>query len=139
MSGVRTAARPMLAWIFISGGLDTLRKPGPRAEIAAPALGKLRAVAPFLPDEDVTLVRANAAVQLAAGTLLALGRLPRLSALALAGSLAPTTAAGHPFWTVEDPAKRAQQRIQFNKNLAVLGGLLLAAADRPRPRARGGG
>ena len=84
-------------------------------------------------------MRANAAVQLAAGTLLALGRLPRLSALALAGSLAPTTAAGHPFWTVEDPAKRAQQRIQFNKNLAVLGGLLLAAADRPRPRARGGG
>jgi uncharacterized membrane protein YphA (DoxX/SURF4 family) len=68
------------------------------------------------------------------GTLLALGRAPRLSALALAGSLIPTTLAGHAYWTVEDPAARKQQRIHFHKNMALIGGLLFAALDQPRAR-----
>jgi putative oxidoreductase len=66
---------------------------------------------------------------MAAGGLLALGRLPRLSALALAGSLVPTTLAGHRFWSETDPAKRSMQQIQFFKNVSMLGGLLLAAVD----------
>jgi putative oxidoreductase len=33
--------------------------------------------------------------------------------------------AGHAFWTHEDPAQRAQQRNQFNKNLGLAGGLRL--------------
>ena len=64
-----------------------------------------------------------------AGTLLALGRFPRLSALALAATLVPTTAAGHRFWEAEEDADRAQQRIHFLKNLSMFGGLLIAAAD----------
>ena len=66
----------------------------------------------------------------AGGTLLALGIAPRLSALVLAGSLVPTTLAGHSYWTVEDPAARKIQRIQFHKNLAMIGGLLFAALDQ---------
>lgn len=66
-----------------------------------------------------------------AGTLLALGWAPRLSALALAGSLIPTTLAGHAYWALEDPATRKIQRIQFHKNLAMIGGLLFAALDEP--------
>ena len=50
--------------------------------------------------------------------------------LALIASLIPTTVAGHPFWTIEDPAARAQQRIHFLKNSAMLGGLLLVVLDR---------
>jgi putative oxidoreductase len=76
-------------------------------------------------------VRANAAVMMAAGGLLMLGKAPRLSALALAGSLVPTTLAGHSYWEVEDPATRKIQRIQFHKNLAMIGGLLFAALDQP--------
>jgi putative oxidoreductase len=76
-------------------------------------------------------VRGNAAVQVLGGTLLALGRAPRLSALALAGSLIPTTLAGHAYWTIEDPAARKQQRIQFHKNLAMIGGLMFAVLDQP--------
>jgi len=63
--------------------------------------------------------------------LLALGIAPRLSALALACSLIPTTLAGHSYWAIEDPAGRKQQRIQFHKNMAMLGGLLLAVLDEP--------
>ena len=43
----------------------------------------------------------------------------------------PTTLAGHSYWTHDDPAARAQQRTQFHKNLAMIGGLLLAVLDDP--------
>ena len=49
--------------------------------------------------------------------------------MALAVSIVPTTAAGHRFWEIDDPVKRAQQRTQFLKNAAILGGLLIAAFD----------
>src|SRR5439155_17554340 len=76
-----------------------------------------------------TLVKANAVVHITAGTLLALGKLPRLSAAALAVSLVPTTAAGHRFWEEEAPQSKAMQRAHFLKNLAILGGLIIAATD----------
>jgi len=62
----------------------------------------------------------------------------RLSALALAGSLVPTTLAGHSYWKIEDPELRKLQRIQFHKNMAMIGGLLFAALDQPaaQPAAR---
>jgi uncharacterized membrane protein YphA (DoxX/SURF4 family) len=74
-------------------------------------------------------------VQVTAGALLVLGKAPRLSALALAGSLIPTTLAGHSYWKIEDPATRKAQRIQFHKNLAMIGGLLFAVLDQPQGRA----
>jgi hypothetical protein len=37
--------------------------------------------------------------------------------------------AGHPFWQIKDPKQRAQQRLQLQKNLSMLGGLLLAVVD----------
>ena len=40
-----------------------------------------------------------------------------------------------PYWEVEDPAARRQQRIHFFKNLGLLGGALLVCAERP-PRRR---
>jgi uncharacterized membrane protein YphA (DoxX/SURF4 family) len=71
------------------------------------------------------LVQFNGAVQIVAGTTMALGIFPRLSALALAGSLVPTTLAGHRFWEEEEPGVRSQQTMQFLKNAAMMGGLLL--------------
>ena len=84
-----------------------------------------------LPDDTESIVRLNAAVQALAGTTLALGKLPRLSAAVLAGSLVPTTAAGHRFWEEETPQGKAMQRTHFLKNLAILGGLIIAATDKP--------
>jgi uncharacterized membrane protein YphA (DoxX/SURF4 family) len=128
MSAVRRIARPLLAAQFIVGGLDAYRHPAARARTAAPLVAKL-APPLGLPNDPELVVRANGAVMAGAGTLLAVGRLPRLSALALLLSLIPTTAAGHSFWTIKDPKERAQQRLQLQKNLSMLGGLLLAVVD----------
>ena len=47
----------------------------------------------------------------------------------MAGTLVPTTLAGHRFWEADEETDQAQQRIHFLKNLSMLGGLLIAAAD----------
>jgi hypothetical protein len=84
---------------------------------------------PAVPDSVEQAVRLNGAVQLVAGSLLTIGKFPRLSAAALAASLIPTTAAGHRFWESSDKQERAQQKIHFLKNVTMLGGLLIAASD----------
>lgn len=130
MNLVRTVARPMLAATFVTGGLDSVRKPASKAPMAQQLPDRATAHIPVLRDLDTeTLVLLNGAVQVGAGALLAMGRLPRLSALALAASLVPTTLAGHRYWEAEDPGTRAMQKIQFSKNVGMLGGLLLAAVD----------
>ncbi|CCH77289.1 conserved hypothetical protein [Nostocoides japonicum T1-X7] len=128
MSLVRTVARPLLAAIYIKGGIDAFRQPGPRVDKAAP-LAHTLAGPLHLPDDPELLVRANGVAQAAFGTLLAFGRFPRLSAAVLAASTVPTTLAGHAFWEESDPAQRKAQLTHFLKNLSMLGGLLLAAVD----------
>jgi putative oxidoreductase len=130
LASLRPVARVLTGSTYVLLGFDALREPGGRVDQAAPVLATIRKVVP-LPEDDELVVRGNAAVMVASGTLLALGIAPRLSALALACSLIPTTLAGHSYWAVEDPAVRKQQRIQFHKNLAMLGGLLLAVIDEP--------
>jgi uncharacterized membrane protein YphA (DoxX/SURF4 family) len=131
---LRRIARPMLAAVFVSGGIDALRNPKPRMQAAEPVLEKtVNQVKDKIPDQVPTdtesLVKLNAAAQVVAGVMLGLGRFPRLSALVLAGTLVPTTAAGHRFWEHEDPQERAQQQHHFFKNVGLMGGLLLASAD----------
>lgn len=116
--------------MFVTGGIDALRNPAPKVPAAADVAPQAAAPFPGLRDQNTeTLIRINGGVQLGAGVLLALGRLPRLSALALATSLVPTTAAGHRFWEERDKARRQQQQIHFLKNVSMFGGLLLAAMD----------
>jgi uncharacterized membrane protein YphA (DoxX/SURF4 family) len=118
----------MLAAVFVVSGLDALLHPAERAKIAAPLVSKLSG--PLnLPDDPEMMVRANGATMVAAGTMLGLGTFPRVAALALAGALVPTTYTAHAFWTIKDPAVRAQQKAHFLKNVGLLGGVLLAAVD----------
>jgi putative oxidoreductase len=126
---LRAIARPMLASIFIVQGWDTMRNPEKQAPRAEPVVRRMAGRVPAVPDDAEQAVRLNGAIQVAAGTLLALGKFPRLSALALAATLVPTTAAGHRFWETDDKQERAQQRVHFLKNVSMLGGLLIAAAD----------
>ena len=128
MTLVRRVARPMLAAMFVVGGLDQLKHPGTKADTARPLVEKL-APAIGLPDDTELLVRANGAAMVGAGSLLALGKLPRLASTVLAATLVPTTVAAHSFWQEQDPEVRAKQKVQFLKNLGLLGGLLLAAVD----------
>jgi putative oxidoreductase len=129
MTVLRAAARPMLASIFVIQGLDTMLHPERVAPRADPVVRPLAELLPGVAGQTEDAVRLNGAVQFTAGSLLALGIAPRLSALAIAATLVPTTVAGHRFWEVEDDKERAQQRIHFLKNLAIFGGLLIAAAD----------
>jgi putative oxidoreductase len=131
LAPLRAAARVLTGSTYALLGFDALREPGTRVDQAAAVLAGARKVIP-LPADDELVVRGNAAVQVLGGTLLALGRAQRLSALALAGSLIPTTLAGHAYWTIEDPAARKLQRIQFHKNMAMIGGLLFAVLEQPR-------
>jgi uncharacterized membrane protein YphA (DoxX/SURF4 family) len=119
----------LVASLFIVSGLEVLANPEPRAKAAKPVVDKVASVVPFAPTDPVHAVRLNAAVHLGAGVLLAAGEMSRLAALALAVSMVPTTIAGHPFWEIDDPVKRSQQRVQFLKNTGIFGGLLVLALD----------
>jgi putative oxidoreductase len=125
----RRLARPMLASMFVAGGLDALRNPESKVKAADAVVGPLTEIVPSLPDNTETFVRVNGAIQVGAGVLLAVGKFRRLAALALIGSIIPTTYAGHRFWDETDEGNRAQQRIHFFKNLGLLGGLILEAVD----------
>jgi putative oxidoreductase len=144
MNPFRMLSRSLLGSVFVYSGVEVLRNPEPRAKAAAPIIDRLTETVPALPGDPVQVVQANAVLHVTAGSFLILGKMPRLAALALAGSLLPTTAGGHRFWEQDDPQQAAQQRIHFLKNAAILGGLLTAAMQPPagsrrRRRRRGGG
>jgi putative oxidoreductase len=137
MTLVRRFARPMLSSMFIAGGINALKNAEGHVQAAEPEIDTLKPVVDKATDSmpfDINLdkkqmVQLNGVVQLAGGFMLATGRLPRLSAFALAASLVPTTWAGHRFWEETDPQQRTNQQIHFFKNVSMLGGLLLASVD----------
>ncbi|WP_286930123.1 MULTISPECIES: DoxX family protein [Aeromicrobium] len=129
MTLLRAVARPMLASMFISGGVMALRKPGALAHKAQPVADVLRKVAPQANLSPTNLIRLNSAVHVAAGATLATGHLPRTSALVLAATMPATTVAGHPFWNETDPVARKNQFTHFMKNVSLTGGLLLSTLD----------
>jgi putative oxidoreductase len=119
VSPIRRLARPLLATTFIADGVDALRNPAPHVAMAEGA-GL---------NEAETLVKINAATKVGGGALLVLNRLPRLSALALAASLVPTTMVRNAFWSETDPDAKAKKQQGLLTDLGLLGGLLVATAD----------
>lgn len=131
---VRRIARPLLAAPFIYGGISTLRKPQDRVPGATPVVEKIAETADKqlpveLPRDVEQWVQADAAVKVVAGSLFALNKFPRLTAIALSASVVPSTLAGHRFWEHDDPTEKFGQLSNFLKNTGLLGGLLLAAVD----------
>lgn len=135
MTITRIVARPLLASMFVVGATNALKNSSAVAQRAKPITDKViplaQKAAPGapVPTNPATLVRINAGLQLFGAAALATGKAPRLGGLVLAGSLVPTTLAGHRFWEETDPAQKANQRIHFFKNVSMLGGVLLAAVD----------
>lgn len=121
MAITRPLARACLAAPFVWLGSEAAREPGGRVQLAA-ELG--------IPRPELA-VRANGAAMVVGGAALGLGRAPRAAALGLVASMIPTTLAGHAFWQHDDPVDRKVNRIQFLKNLGLVGGLLAVAATRP--------
>ena len=133
MSISRLVARPMIAAGIIYLAQGALRKPEPMAPKAASITDKvvpaIRKAGVPLPEDTETLVRLNAGVQVAGALALGTGRAPRLGAALVAGSLVPTTIAGHQFWAESDPAAKKAQTMQFFKNLALTGAMIVVAGD----------
>ena len=119
MSPIRSLARPLMAAFFVSEGAHGLKSPGERVE----------AVRNAGLSEPEKLVQVSAGTQLAGGLALATGRFPRLSALALAGTLVPSTYLNQAFWSETDKQAKAEKQQQFLRNVGLLGGLLIAFAD----------
>jgi len=122
----------MLASIFVISGIRVLLDPDSKAASAKRVTDKvgplIEKLDPRLPNDTRSLIRMKAGSDVAAGLLLATGRLTRPAAVVLAANLVPTTLAGHPFWTYPQP-ERAAHEANFLKNLGLFGGLLLAAVD----------
>ena len=68
------------------------------------------------------------------GLSLLLGVFPRIGIAALVGFLVPVTLIMHAFWADRDPMMRMNDVVNFTKNIALLGTvLMLAAVPRPWP------
>ena len=123
----------MLAAAFIGQGIDALRSPKPAADAARPALEGLQKlpdpVATRVPTDAETFAKANAAVQIGGGLLLATGKLPRFASAALAATVIPGNLGAHMFWSEVDPERKAQKRREFLADISLLGGLIIASAD----------
>ncbi|MGO4615535.1 DoxX family protein [Nocardia sp. 2YAB30] len=131
---LRRLARPLLATAFVVDGVDTLRRPEERVKVATELVQRGQRqlpdeVAAKLPADPATVVRINAAAQVGGGVLLALGKAPRLAALVLAATVVPATVTEQDFWNEQDPARKSAKRTAFLKDLGLLGGLIIAAAD----------
>ncbi|GAA5086702.1 DoxX family protein [Nocardia iowensis] len=131
---LRRLARPLLATVFVVEGVDTLRRPETRVKAATELVQRGQRQLPEqyaakLPSDPGTVVRINAGAQVAGGVLLALGKAPRLAALVLAATVVPATVTEQDFWNEPDPAQKATKRKAFLKDLGLLGGLMIAAAD----------
>ena len=122
--------------MFVQAGAGVLRNPGPPAAKAAPVLAAVRSAAPVDPARGRSFSCASTPVsRWWPAPRCAPGRLPRLAALVLIGSILPTTAGGHRFWEFEAGPERNSQRNHLLKNLSIAGGLLhVATAPRPARR-----
>jgi putative oxidoreductase len=74
----------------------------------------------------------SALLILVGGLNVLLGAYPVPGLILLIVFLVPVTFTMHDFWRIDDPRQRAIQRINFTKNIALLGAILMMLAI-PRP------
>lgn len=127
---LRRTARALLATAVVADGWRALRHP--REELAAvppaqDALARAVAASGVTVSTDLVL-RGIGATKIVAGALLGLGVAPRVAAGTLAVLHLPSAVAAHPFWRARGQ-QRKDEIAGLVKDVAVLGGLLLAAAD----------
>lgn len=137
MSILRFAARSLLASFFIVEGAKAVSNPDPLVDAAekltktaVPMARRLApaAVADRMPDEPRTWVRICGAAQVAGGIGLATGIARRPSAAVLALTMVPQVLATRPDRSLPRDERASVQSL-FVRNLALLGGVVLAAQD----------
>lgn len=109
--------RLLVAWLFVPAGFGKI--------------AGFAGVAGYIASKGVPLPEVCAAIAIAAelglGLLLLVGWQTRWAALGLAIFVAVITPIFHNFWALPE-AQQMMQKQAFDKNLAVLGGLLVIAA-----------
>ncbi|MDO9409812.1 DoxX family protein [Patulibacter sp.] len=122
MRSLVVLARPLLAYGFVTGGVQALKSPaglvGMSERVGVPQAGRV--------------VPVTSATMIAAGTAMAVGVRPRTSALTLAGCLVGFTYTLHGFWRETEEKPRRAKRQAFVTNAGTLGGLLAVAAASSR-------
>jgi putative oxidoreductase len=113
-------ARCLLALIFLLNAVGVIDQAKPAQELTERGVP-----APAVP----LLMWAGRVLQCAAGLALLSGVWQRVAALALIAFLVPATVMAHPFWLDHTSARRLQL-MNFMKNLAMIGGLLLLPRSR---------
>jgi putative oxidoreductase len=112
--------RVLLAWLFIPAGWSKMFA--------------FSGVAGYIASKGVPLPEVCAAiaiaVELGLGLLLLVGWKARWAALGLALFVAAITPVFHAYWSMPE-AQVMMQKQAFNKNIAVVGGLLVLAAFGP--------
>jgi putative oxidoreductase len=119
-----SVARLLMAVVFVLNGFGVIDQTIPAKELV-----ERGAPASLVP----LIMWAGRALELAAGFALALGILPRLSALALLGFLVPATFVSHSFWLAAGTPAFQGRLINFSKNMAIWGGLVFIAATPRQP------
>jgi putative oxidoreductase len=122
---LKPLGRICLSGIFIIAGAEAFKAPGPRTTKVEGA---------GIPEPEMA-VKVNGATMVIAGLMLAFGIMPKAAAGALIGTMIPTTLVGHAFWKETTPQAQSMQRIQFLKNLGLIGGLvwILAESSQEKP------
>ena len=114
------AGRALIAWLFIPSGLSKL-------------VG-FSGIAGYIASKGVPLPTVCAAIavlaELGLGLMVLLGWRARHAALGLAVFVAVITPIFHNYWDLPQ-AQSMLQKQAFNKNVAIIGGLLLLAAFGP--------
>lgn len=121
MSLVRFIARPMLASAYIGNGIARVRNPRAAAKSVAPLLSLVKKQID-LPVEAETVARITGAAQVAAGSLLAIGRFPRLSSTVLVGTYLIDVVG-------QQLSSESSSKDSVLAKTSLLGGALLASVD----------
>ena len=123
---IRKIIRPMIAAVYVADGVKALSKPEDYVEGTKSVLDSARAVLPsqykgYVPTDATMVTQAAAGTRVGAGSLLALGKAPRLAAGTLAVLSVPTIYARNAFWNTDDDQEKEERKNGLLTNLALLG------------------
>jgi len=107
--------RILLGGFFIANGFNHFKNAGPMAGGAA---------ARKVPSPKLAVILSGA-LMLLGGIGVLLGIYPVYSIILLLIFLVPTTFIMHPYWKESDQALRMNEQINFMKNIALIGALLM--------------
>lgn len=127
---VRRIARAALGAYFVNEAVKSFKDTPAKAENAAPFVEFVsRESGQKVPNNPELIVKGQGALMGLGGLALITGKCPRGAAAVLTPIAAANAYMHEAFWAEQDAAVRAQKQSNFFRTLAIVGGVLIAAAD----------